>query len=109
MTQQTILLDGYPPFTLERERSWPSAYADDAYNYAQSLALVCPCCLEQWCIMAFEGDEDLHPQGAYCEKHGDGRLLLAYGPIDEPLLASLPEALLRREFALTLKRLEKES
>ena len=105
---QTILLDGFPPTELFRERSWPSEYSPEAWNYANSLALICPRCLRQWAVLAFAGDLDIHPQGAYCEAHGDGRLLLALGPVDWPLLSALPEALARREFYLTLQYLEKE-
>lgn len=105
MPSQTLLIEG-SIFTIERARSWPSEYSDDAYNYAHSLALICPRCLERWAVMAFEGDNDLHPQGAYCANHGDGRLLLNFGPIDIPLLLALPLELLKRELLLTLKRLE---
>lgn len=108
MPLQTILLEE-KVYDLERSRSWGSEFSDDAYNYSHSLALICPKCLKQWCVMAFQGDEHIHPQGAFCAEHGDGRLLLEYGPIDLPLLRSLPEELLRRELLLTLDRLEAEN
>lgn len=102
--KQTLFLNGFPPFEVERERSWQ---ADDpsAWNYSHSLALICPKCLSQWAILAFEGDEVIHPQGAFCQQHGDGRIFLRLGAIDQPLLSVLPEALLRREFHLTMKEL----
>lgn len=101
---QTLWIDGLPPAEFTRERSWPSDFG--GWNYAHSLVLVCPRCLARWAVLAFD-EEDMHPQGVYCEHHGDGRLIHAGGAIDHPLLNALPEALLRREFELTLKELER--
>lgn len=102
-SRQTIFVDGYPPYIVERDRSWPSSWAADAWMWAHSMALICPRCLKQWAILHFEGDENIHPQGAFCEEHGDGRLLLRYGSPDKPLLAALPPDLLRREFELAIR------
>lgn len=102
MSLQTILLEGQV-WELERPRSFPGTEAG-AYGWSRSMALICPKCLKQWCVMAFSEDTDIHPQGQFCTQHGDGRLLLAYGPLDESLLSALPEALLRRELLLTLER-----
>ena len=105
--KQSILLDNQL-FELDRARSWPGD-TFGGWNYAHSRALICPKCLSQWAILAFEGDEILHPQGAFCAAHGDGRLLLEFGAIDLPLLAAMPEPLLKRELILTINRLENEN
>lgn len=103
MAKQTLLVEN-ALYEIERERGWQ--VDGDAYGFAHSLAYVCPKCHKIWAILAF-AEEDTHIQGAYCAQHGDGRLLLHYGSIDEPLLENLPEELLKRELLLTLDRLEK--
>lgn len=116
MPRQTLLVEG-KVFSVERERSWPSEW--DGWGYAHSQALICPKCLKQWAVLAFEGDEFIIPQGAYCSSHEgkekwfwnrprvSGSLFPVYS-LDLPLLNALPEELLKRELLLTLKRMEKE-
>ncbi len=104
--KQTLFISGYPPFEVERERSWAAREAE-LWSFAHSEVRVCPTCLTQWAVLSF-GERDHHIQGAYCEKHGDGRLLHEFGSIDLPLLEVLPTPLLEREFRLTLKRIENE-
>lgn len=118
MTRQTILL-GDKLYEVERERGWQNDPESLGWSWAQSRALVCPKCLSIWAVMAFEGDEYICPAGAFCDKHPPseryqtfagfrvipGSILPDYW-IDLPLLAALPEELLKRELLLTLRQLE---
>lgn len=116
MPKQRLLVEG-APYEIDRPRSWPSEFADDSWMFAASVALICPRCLRMWAVLAFEGDADIRPEGAYCRRHiprdlwfsnrprVPGSILTGYS-WDRPLLAALPEPLLRREFELHLQRLE---
>lgn len=104
-SKQTIFLDG-KAWEIFRERSW-SPTEPNSYAFAHSVALICPRCLRQWAIMAFEEDEDTSPTPEYCLAHGGGSLFLRYGSLDLPLLRALPEELLKRELLLHINRLEK--
>ena len=105
--RQRIFVPGVGVWEVSRYRSWV-ATPPDGYHYVHSESLVCPRCLKVWAVLHFQGDGDPKVQGAYCAEHGDGRLLSIYGPLDVYLLEALPEPLLRREFELTLKYLERE-
>lgn len=128
MPKQRLLVEG-SVFYIERPRSWPSEFTEDTppelggWNYAFSLAFICPRCLTRWAVLSFEGEEELHIQGHWCAKHRPerahnlwnsnrpyvpGSLFPTY-VIDRPLLAVLPKPLLRREFELTMKRMEMEN
>lgn len=101
---QTLFINGFPPFEVERWRSWKPDPDEDGWNYAHSYTLICPRCQQQWAILAFAGDEDLHIQGAYCDRHGGGTLFWDWH-FDRELLRVLPEPLLRREFTLTMRQM----
>lgn len=102
---QTVFISGFPPARLERQRSWSSLWDAEGYGYAHSQALICPRCLKQWALLQFSEDTETHPQGQYCELHGGGTLFWDWH-FDPELLKALPEALLKREFDLTLKQLQ---
>lgn len=118
MPNQTLLVEG-KVYSVSRPRSWPSEFGDNGWKFAHSIALICPKCLDRWAVLAFEGDEDIRPEGAYCAKHEGkekwfwnrpvvaGSILPGYS-YDFPLLEALPEELLKRELMLTLKRMENE-
>lgn len=105
MPAQTIFIDGLPPVSVHRPRSWPSPYADDAWGFAVSHALICPECLRAWAILSFPDEPQLSIAGAPCERHGGGTLFARYR-FDPMLLDALPEHLLKRELVLTLKEFE---
>ena len=121
MSLQTLFLDGFPPFRVERPRGWQADEDSLGWDFAHSKALICPICLKQWAILHFEEDREHHIEGAYCERclpsledsSRRGRVCIPgsiFGSgtyfIDRPLLAVLPEPLLRREVALTFRQME---
>lgn len=120
MSSCSIFLPGVGRWTVERARSWP-AELGEGWSFSHSSCYICPRCLKQWAFLAFEGDEILHIQPQFCERcpptagskwFADrpvvpGSLLWGYC-LDRPLLESLPPELVRREFQLTLKRMEIE-
>ena len=122
---QTLFLDGYPPFQVASPRGWQNDPKENplSWDYAHSLAWICPICLKQWAVLHFEGDPETTPRAAYCAKcqplpeiaQFRGRVCIPgsiFGSgtynIDLPLLEVLPEPLLRREFELTLRQMEVE-
>lgn len=117
MTLQTIFISGLPLVQIERERSWTFDEREPrGYQYAHSVALICPRCLTKWAVLSF-GDAEHHVQGAWCARclpadpgFHPGTVpgsILGGWIFDQPLLEALPEHLLRREFELHLKEYER--
>lgn len=114
---QRLAVERFPLFEVERSFSWRSK--DGGWSCAHSNVLVCPSCLRQWAHLQFAKDKVLWPIGAYCERcvpedtrnyPVPGSILFYHGygcNIDEALLDVLPEPLLRREFDLHMKYLER--
>lgn len=117
MISQTIAILSLPPFEVQREWSWVST-PPDGWSIARSYAYICPVCLKQWAVTLLEGDQEYVIQAAYCERHHPanwnptwcvpGSILVGHGDyLDWPLLDVLPEELLRREFNLAMKEIER--
>lgn len=121
LVKQRLLVEG-SLYEVERERSWPSEFGGGGWQFAQSVAFVCPVCLKQWAVLHFHQDREIFVQSSYCRQHTPEerhRLWKADRPyvpgslfpnyvIDRPLLAALPRPLLKREFELHLRRMEME-
>jgi hypothetical protein len=112
LRNQTIMLREQI-WQIQREPAWQNQ--EGGWHEAQSWALFCPGCHKIWAWTVFEGDSLIYPGTAFCEECPSnepelvsGSLFLWHGCIDAALLAALPEPLLRREFMLHLKQLDKE-
>lgn len=103
-------------FLPDLSESWLVKREDFVGGYpVYSGLLVCPLCKEIWCRLSMEGCEFHEARNAPCAQHPDachpdlrpvaGSLLdnLTINGYDTALLQALPEALLRREFDLTLR------